>query len=303
MKVLIVGAGAVGGFFGAKLARAGHEVVLTARGENLAALRGRGVTITGLDDAEVGAETFQAVESPRGAGPFVLVLVCCKVQHTEAALRDLATELATDALVLSLQNGVESEETIERLLGLPTLLRATAYIGVELVAPGVIYWTSGGTIVVGELDGHRSDRLERLERSLREASIDVMVPPDIRRAKWQKLAWNASFNLVSALSGATIGAVLDGAESRLLIEAVMAEVEVVARAEGVEFEREYIPRVLRNAERSLRAVRPSTLQDRDKRKPLEHDALSGAVLRYGTRHGIATPASATLDRLARLVSS
>src|SRR6202008_3526150 len=102
------------------------------------------------------------------------------------------------------QNGVESEEAIERLLGLPALLRATAYVGVELIRPGVIYHTSGGTIVVGELDDRRSSRLDRLERFLREASIDVIVPPDIRRAKWQKLAWNASFNLVCALSGATI---------------------------------------------------------------------------------------------------
>jgi 2-dehydropantoate 2-reductase len=224
------------------------------------------------------------------------------VQHTETALTGLDAEPEPGALVLSLQNGVESEEAIERRLGLPPLLRATAYVGVELVRPGVIYHTSGGTIVVGERDDRRSERLDRLERVLREASIDVIVPPDIRRAKWQKLAWNASFNLVCALSGATIGTILDSPDARRLVEDAMAEVETVAKAEGVAFEVDYIPRVLRLAERLHRAVRPSTLQDRDKRRPLEHDALSGAVVRFGERHGIATPIARTLDRLATLVS-
>jgi len=301
VRVLIVGTGAVGGYFGAKLARFGHDVVFTARGENLEALRRRGLTIE-QTDGNLHVDGIRAVESPRGEGPFGLVLVCVKVQHTETALAGLSAEIQSHALVLSLQNGVESEEAIERLLGLPELLRGTAYVGVELVSPGVIHHTSGGTIVVGEIDGRRSERLESLERLLRDAAIDVIVPPDIRRAKWQKLAWNASFNLVSALSGAPIGGILDSPEARRVIETVMAEVEAVAAAESVPFEVEYIPRVLKLAERLHRAVRPSTLQDRDKRKPLEHDALTGAVVRFGERHGIATPMSRTLDRLARLVS-
>jgi 2-dehydropantoate 2-reductase len=276
-------------------------VVFTARGNNLDALRLRGLTIQRAEgDLHVGAP--RAAESPRGEGPFGLVLVCVKAQHTDVSLAGLGPELESGALVISLQNGVESEDRIERLLGVPALLRATAYVGVELVRPGVVRHTSGGTIVVGEIDGRRSQRLERLERLLCDAAIEVIVPPDILRAKWQKLAWNAAFNLVCALSGTTIGAILDDPEARGLVEQAMAEVEAVARAEGVAFEVDYVPRVLRLADRLHRAVRPSTLQDREKRKPLEHEALTGAVVRFGARHGIATPVNRTLDRLARLVS-
>jgi 2-dehydropantoate 2-reductase len=292
----------VGGYFGAKLALAGHDVMFTARRENLAALRRRGLTIERAErDLHIAAP--RAAESPRGEGPFELVLVCVKARHTDTALAGLDGELESGAIVISLQNGVESEDKIEQLLGVPSLLRATAYVGVELVRPGVVRHTSGGTIVVGEVDGRRSERLERLERLLSEAAIEVVVPPDILRAKWQKLAWNASFNLVCALSGATIGAILDDPEARGLVEQTMAEVEAVASAEGVTFEVDYVPRVLRLADRLHRAVRPSTLQDREKRRPLEHEALTGAVVRLGERHGVATPINRTLDRLARLVSA
>jgi 2-dehydropantoate 2-reductase len=276
-------------------------VVFTARGDNLEALRVRGLTIERAE-GDLHVRAPRAAGSPRGEGPFEVVLVCVKAQHTDAALAGLAPELEPGATVISLQNGVESEDTIEQLLGMPPLLRATAYVGVELVRPGVVRHTSGGTIVVGETDGRRSKRLERLERLLGEAAIEVIVPPDILRAKWQKLAWNASFNLVCALSGATIGAILDDPEARGLVERAMAEVEAVSSAEGVAFEVDYVPRVLRLAERLHRGVRPSTLQDREKRKPLEHEALTGAVVRFGERHGIATPVNRTFDRLARLVS-
>jgi 2-dehydropantoate 2-reductase len=286
MRILIVGAGAVGGYFGAKLARAGHEVVFTARGANLEALCASGLTIDGVE-GRFTISPAHAVESPHGQGPFA---------------RGLAAELAPGADVVSLQNGVESEPMIERLLGIPPILRAIAYVGAELVAPGVVRHASGGTIVVGELDDRRSERLERVEGALRDAGIDVVVPPSIQRAKWQKLAWNASFNLISALTGATIGGTLADPESRALVEATMREVEAVANAQGIEFDPDHVRRVMRHAERNLGFVRPSTLQDREKGKPLEHDALSGAVVRLGSKHGVATPVSRTLDALARLVS-
>jgi len=277
-------------------------VVFTARGEHLRALRERGLDLQSIEgDRRVAP--IRAVESPRSEGPFALVLVCVKAQHTEAALRDLGRELAADSLVISLQNGVESEPLIERLLGLPPMLRALAYVGAEIVAPGALRHVSGGTIVVGEPDDHRSARLERLERFLSNAAIEVAVPTSIARAKWQKLAWNASFNVISALTGSTIGGTLVDPASRRLVEAVMREVEAVANAQGIEFEREHIPRVLRHAERNLGFVRTSTLQDREKGKSLEHDALTGAVVRFGARFGVPTPVCETLDALASLVSA
>jgi 2-dehydropantoate 2-reductase len=302
VKILIVGAGAVGGYFGAKLVRVGHEVVFTARGENLRTLRERGLAIQSFEGDFVQTR-IRAIDSARGQGPFSLVLVCVKAYDTARAIEALGNELEPDSAVVSLQNGVESEPTIERLLDLPPMLRAIAYVGAELVAPGVVRHVSGGTIVIGEPDDRRSERLTRLERLLRDAAIDVVIPPNIRRAQWQKLAWNASFNLISALSGATIGGTLADPAARHLVEAAMREVEFVAGAQGIAFDPDHVRRMLQHAERNLGFVRPSTLQDREKRKPLEHDALSGAVVRFGRRHGVPTPIHQTLDALARLVSA
>jgi 2-dehydropantoate 2-reductase len=301
MRTLIVGTGAVGGFYGAKLARAGHEVVFTARGRNLEEIRARGLRLESFQ-GDIVVSPARAVETPEGLAAFELVLVCVKVQDTEAALEGLSGAIGAGTVVVSLQNGVESEELIERRLGLEPMIRGLAYVGVELVAPGVVRHASGGTILIGERDDHPSPRLERLERMLREAEIEVVVPQSIARAKWQKLAWNASFNVICALTCATIGGALASLEGRSLVQAAMGEVEAVARAQGIEFEPGHIPSMLRYAER-IPFVRPSTLQDREKGKPLEHDTLTGAVVRFGARVGVPTPVNQTLDALARLVSS
>jgi 2-dehydropantoate 2-reductase len=301
MRTLIVGAGAVGGYYGAKLARAGHDVVFTARGRNLKVIRDRGLRLESVEGPIV-VSPARALETPRGEATFELVLICVKAQHTEAALAELRGAVGASTLVLSLQNGVESEELIERSLGISPMVRGLAYVGVELVGPGTVRHSSGGTVVIGEPHDRPSSRLRRLAELLREASIEVVVPESIVRAKWQKLAWNASFNIICALTGVTIGAALADSKSRRLVETAMREVEAVAEAQGIEFDPDHIPKMLQYAER-IGFVRPSTLQDREKGKSLEHDALTGAVVRYGERFGVPTPVNQTLDGLARLVSS
>ncbi len=301
MRTLVVGTGGVGGYFGAKLVRAGHEVAMTARGANLVAIRANGLTIQSPHETVVVRPT-SAAESPRGLGPFDLVLVGVKAQDTAAALAGTRAELAPDAIVLSLQNGMDGEEGIETALEIPPILVSTAYVGVELVAPGVVRHASGNTLVIGERDDRRSARLDRLVASLEAAAIDVVVPKNIRLAKWQKLAWNASFNLICALSGATIGGVVAHPDSRALAIASMQEIAACAAAEGTPFEPDHVDKQIRLAEERHPAVRPSTMQDREKGKPLEHEALTGFVVRFGAEHGVPTPVSATLDALARLVS-
>ncbi|MGH7820290.1 MAG: ketopantoate reductase family protein, partial [Candidatus Binatia bacterium] len=176
MRTLVVGAGAVGGYFGAKLVRAGVPVTFVARGETLRRLRERGLRIDSAREGLLRIEPVDGVESPAARGPFDLVLVCVKAQDTADALRDVAAGLDPDAIILSLQNGVESEETIERLLGIPPMLRALAFIGAESVEPGIVRHVSGGTIVVGEPDDRPSPRLDRLTSALRAAAIEVRMP-------------------------------------------------------------------------------------------------------------------------------
>jgi 2-dehydropantoate 2-reductase len=302
MRILIVGSGAVGGYFGGRLAQAGQDITFLARDDNLRALSEQGLRIEG-GGRDFTVSPVKAIASPDGGDSFDLVIVCVKVLDTLAAVSGLRPHLGEAAIVISLQNGVESEPTIERALGLPPMLRALAFIGAELVAPGIIHLVEGGTIVVGEEDGRRSQRLDRLEHILRDAGIEVRVPGDVRRAKWQKLAWNAAFNVVAALSGKNVAELLARPSARRLVEDAMEEVRAVAAAQGIEFEKDYIPRVLRVTERDIGPVRPSTLQDRERGKPLEHDALTGAVVRFGERFGVPTPIHRALNTLAELVST
>jgi len=302
MRTLVVGAGAVGGYFGARLAERASPVVFLARGETLSALCERGIRVESEAHPSIRIFPVRAVDRAESEGPFDLVLVCVKSPDTAAAVRDLGNCLAPDAIVVSLQNGIENEEIIERVLGLPPIPRALAFIGAESIAFGAIRHRSGGTIVVGEPGDARSERLKRFVAFLESAGIDVRVPDDIAQAQWQKLAWNAAFNLVSALTGRTVGEALADPGGRRLVATVIDEVEAVARANGVRFEERYGERVLRYTERHLGMTRPSTLQDRERGRSLEHDALTGAVVRFAERSGMDAPVCRTLDTLAALAS-
>ena len=302
MKTLVVGAGAVGGYFGGRLARAGEDVTFLARGETLEALRRGGLRIDSAVHDSFRIRPVQALAPGETGGPFGLVLVCVKVPQTAAALVGLAASLAPEPVVLSLQNGVESEETVARLLGLGPIPRAVAHVGAETEAPGRIRHASGGRIVFGEPDGNRSPRLDRVAALFDRAAIRYEIRDDMARVQWQKLAWNASFNLVCAISGRNVGTVLADPQARALVETAMTEIESVAAALGIPFEEDHRARVFRYTERELGEVRPSTLQDRDRGRPLEHDALTGAVLRAAERTGVPTPVCRSLDVLAALLS-
>src|SRR6185436_3772348 len=165
MRILIHGAGAVGGYFGARLAHGGHAVTFVARGANLEALRRDGLTVR-LDGETLRTSPVQAVAEPREAASPELVLVCVKSYDTAAAADALRPVVGPETIVLSLQNGVENEDILARGLGLPPLLVGLTRIGVELVAPATIHYSGRGTIVFGEPDGRQTPRGRRVADAL-----------------------------------------------------------------------------------------------------------------------------------------
>ncbi|HJQ85702.1 MAG TPA: 2-dehydropantoate 2-reductase [Candidatus Binatia bacterium] len=300
MRVLVHGAGAVGGYFGALLARGGHEVWFVARGENLAALKARGLTVR-LDGAELHVAPVQAVADPSAAPPPDLILVCVKSYDTPAAAGTLRPVVGPETIVLSLQNGIENEELLARGLGLPPLLVALTRIGVALVAPAVVAYSGRGTILYGEPDGSESPRARRVADGLRTANVPFQLRRDVLVAAWEKLAWNAAFNAVTALTRTTVAQALALPATRDLIVAAMEEVDAVATASGVPVRRTRTDAVLEDSATGLPDFHTSMLQDVLKGRRLEHDAINGAVVRAATRAGIAAPVNATLVRLlARL---
>jgi len=305
MRILVHGAGAVGGYFGALLQRGGHEVWFVARGANLAALRERGLVV------RLGAETLElapvnAVSDP-GAGPFPeLILVCVKSYDTAAAAVALRPVAGPETIVLSLQNGIENEEVLARAIGLPPLMVALTRIGVALVAPATIEYSGRGTIVFGEVDGRTTARAERVAAALGAAGVPYELRSDILVPAWEKLAWNAGFNAVTTLTQATVAEVLAQPASRDLVVAAMEEVDAVASALGIAVRRTRTEAVLAESVAGLPDFETSMLQDHRRGRRLEHDALNGAVVRAAARAGVAVPVNrvllallARLDRPAR----
>jgi 2-dehydropantoate 2-reductase len=300
VRVLVLGAGAVGGYFGARLAEGGHDVTLVARGRNLEALRRDGLVVQ-LPDGTRRLSGVRAVDDPSHAPPPELALVCVKSYDTPAAASALRAAVRPDTIVLSLQNGVENEAVLARALELPPLLVGLTFIGVELVAPGTVHYTGRGEILFGEPDGSESPRVRRLAEIFTSARVPFQLRDDILVVAWEKLAWNAGFNAVTTLTGRTVGEVLAQPATRDLIATTMIETDAVATTLGIPVRRDRLARVLAESAAEMPDFATSMLQDLRRGRRLEHDALNGAVVRAAARVGVAVPLNRTvLALLARL---
>jgi 2-dehydropantoate 2-reductase len=294
-RVLVIGAGGVGGYYAAQLAASGSPVTLVARGAHGAALRADGLRVRYPDGRET-RHPVAVCENPHAAGVADLVLVAVKSYDTEDAARLLAPCVGADTAVLSLQNGPENEEVIARVAELPPLLLAVTYIGSEIAAPGVIAYSGAAEIVFGEPDGTTSERTARVAAWLAKASVKHRVSTRIHHVVWDKLAWNAAFNAITTITRRSVREALDDAHGHALIRDTMQETFDVAHGLGIAVPVR-IEASLEHSRRVLPEFRTSMLQDLERGKRLEHDALNGAVSRAGARAGVATPLNTTLARL------
>jgi 2-dehydropantoate 2-reductase len=296
-RVLVHGAGAVGGYFGALLAAGGHDVTFVARGDNLGALRAQGLVVHLGEGRSIRLPSVHAVADPAEAPGADLVLVCVKSYDTPAAAAVLRPAVGPDTVVLSLQNGIENEERLAAGLGLPPLMVALTRIGVAVVSPATIAYSGRGTILFGEPDGRTSARAERVADLFRAAGVPHQLRADILVAAWEKLAWNAGFNAVTTLTRTTVAEALAVPASRALVVDAMEEVDAVATALGVPVRRARTEKVLEDSVAGLPEFRTSMLQDLLRGRRLEHDALNGAVVRAAGRAGVPVPVNRTLCAL------
>jgi 2-dehydropantoate 2-reductase len=302
MKILVMGAGAVGAYFGARLQAAGEDVVFCARGANLAAMRERGLEITSIR-GDLRLAAVAATDNPAVFAPYDLVLFCVKTYDTEPAARALAGCLKPGAAVLTLQNGIENEERLEAVFGRGAVMGGNARVGVEVPAPGKIVHLSTGHIDFGELDGRSTERARAIADAFRRAGILGELSSGIRKLRWDKLLWNGAFNTVATLTRRRVGEIIDDPESLKLVRRLMTEALEVARAEGADLGDDRIDYYLAHSQKNLRALKTSTQQDLERGKPLEVEALAGAVVRAARRHGVAAPAYETIYALLRLLDS
>lgn len=296
MRIAIMGAGALGACFGGWLAKGGAEVTFIARGAHLDAMRGSGLAVESpLGDFSL--HRLEAVGSPDGIGPVDVVIFAVKLWSTEEAGQAIIPLIGPDTAVLSLQNGIDSEATLARRLGRDHVWGGVAQWGAEIVSPGRVRHVGAGNLTLfAELDNVRTPRAEKFLSACRDAGIDARIPADIFSEIWKKFVFLSAFSAVTCLARLPVGPILENEHSRVLFSDAVAEAVAVARAEGIDLPSTIDQDILERARGLPPIAKASMLRDLEAGRPLEVDWLSGAIVRLGQRHGIATPVHAVTLR-------
>ena len=288
MRVLVVGAGGVGGYFGAHLVRAGTAVTFLARGAHLEAIRRDGLRIRSAIDGEWTVKA-DAVGDVAGQPPPDGVLLCVKSVDNETAAAANRPLIGSDPAGVSLQNGVDNEETIERVLGPGHAVGGVAYVFATIESPGVIAHRLGGRVVFGELDGRPRPRLERLRAAFAAAGVPAEVVPDIRRALWDKYLMISAQAGMTGLTRAPIGVIRSVPETWRMYRLIVEELAAIAHAGGVRLADDVVETVVKAAEGLVPEALSSLHHDLVQGRRLELEALHGHAARLGQRLGVPTP--------------
>jgi len=299
-RVAVVGAGAVGGYFGGMLARGGVPTVLIGRPDFVAAVERNGLTLDTVHfKATIALAASTEMSAAQGAD---LVLFCVKTTDTDATARALAPFLASDCTVLSLQNGVENADRISAITGRPAF-SAAVYLAAAVTAPGVVKHTGRGDLIIGPA----GDQLHSIARLWRSAGVGCIVSDRIQDQLWEKLICNCALNAISALSDLTYGAIGEDDAAWEVAVRVIEEAMAVARAAGIQPTRmddtEAAIATVRQLTRQIAAAHSSTALDLRRRKRTEIDALNGYLARRGHELGVPTPVNRTLWALVRAAES
>jgi 2-dehydropantoate 2-reductase len=294
MKVAVMGAGAVGCYYGGMLARAGHEVVLIARPRHVEAIQCDGLRLdTQHFDEYVRVAASTDASAVSGAK---LVLFCVKSTDTDAAARSLAPHLERDALIVSLQNGVENAERLRELLP-QEAAAAVVYVASEMAGAGHVKHHGRGELVI-----EPSSASEEVARVMAAAGVPTEISDNVRGALWAKLVLNCAYNALSALSRLPYGKLVQGEGVTRAMRDVVEECLAVAQADGVTLPGDVDASVRRIAE-TMPNQFSSTAQDMMRGKRSEIDHLNGLIVRRGEALGVPTPANRMLHVLVKLIES
>jgi len=319
MKIAIVGAGAIGGYLGARLSAAGEDVTFIARNRNLEAINARGFRLILEDGSELHAPAARAVRDPADAGPQDAVLLTVKAHQVVDLLPRMRDLFGPETTVVTMINGVpwwyfhrlegawqgrgldsvDPGGVIAAHIEPERVIGSVVYPAAELLEPGLVKVIEGNRFTLGEPDGTRSERVERLSRALMNAGFKAPVSKDIRSEIWVKLWGNLTFNPISALTHATLEQICTFAPTRELAVRLMTEAREVAQALGVQFRISLEQRIA--GAQAVGAHKTSMLQDVEAGRALELEALVGAVIELGRITGTPTPTIEAVYALTRLL--
>ena len=289
-----MGAGAVGGYFGAKLAAAGHKVAFIARGKHLEALRRGGLRINSPGGA-LHIENALFTDDPARTDTAELILLCVKSYDTELAARALEPIIQGKTAILSLQNGIDNPEKIAQCFGEHRTVAGVVYVGAQVVAPGVVEHSSGGRIILGPLSGGGSQPAKEVHETLAACAIPCEISADIKTALWRKLLWNAPFCAIGCLTGASVRSIVASESLSTLAMDCMEEVRQAAQTCKVHLPPRLVDETFEFS-KTLGEFKPSMLQDLQAGKPLEYEAFNGIVVRLLNGAGKDAPVNKVLYR-------
>ena len=287
MKIAVIGAGGVGGYFGARLAAAGNDVTFVQRGPHLEAMRANGLRLASpLGDVEL--PTVMATDNSADIGPVDVVLVAVKSGHTEQAAESIKALLGPETAVITLQNGIENEDRLVAVLGPDHVMGGAAYILSLIEAPGIIRHSGqNARIIFGELDGALSPRARAFHGVCQAAGIDAHLSADIWTDLWAKFVFLCPHNGLTALTRLPIGRVREDPECREILRQATQECHALAEARGID-----LPAASRDDPMARYDALPHDMTssmhyDVTHGKPLELEWLNGAVVRMGRENGVA----------------
>lgn len=310
MRFLIAGAGAIGGYIGAKMARANQDVTLFARGAHLAAMQQRGLRVISAEgDFEVRPNVIGSLEN---AGPFDVIILGVKAHGLTALAPQIAPLIGENTTVVSTQNGipwwyfedrplerVDPGGIIARSIPMRSVVASLVYLGTDIVEPGVIRHDEGNRISLGEPDGSRSERCKGIAEALIKSGLRCPITARIRHEIWVKILGNVAFNPISALTGATLAGMVRDPGVNALVRNIMTEVEAAATKLGIELPISIDQRIA-GAEK-VGEHKTSMLQDLESGRPMELEAVVGAVVEIGERLGVEMPHTKSVYACAKLL--
>lgn len=295
MRIAVIGAGAVGGYFGGRLAQSGHEVFFVARGETLEALRSGGLQVKSIA-GDFAIEKPNATSEPAEIGTVDVILLAVKAPQVKEVAQTLKPLVGPETVLIPLQNGLEAPATAAAILGDDVVVGGLCKVFTSKTGPATIeHLGLEPTIELGELDGLPSERVERIRREFSKAQgMQTVVPEDIRTAMWQKLIYVEPFGAVGSVARAPAGVLRAIPETRRLIEAAMEEIVAVARKRGIALDPTLPAQAVKRMDNLPAQATASMQRDILEGRPSELDLQTGTLVRYAAESGVDVPVHATI---------
>lgn len=289
MKIMVMGTGGVGAYYGGLLARQGNDVTFIARGAHLQAIREKGLQVKSIF-GDFTVSPAQATDNPAEVKDADLILFCVKTYHTDESVEAIRPVVGSQTTILSLQNGVDAVERIGKVVGLDHVLGGATWLSSAVEAPGVVKHVSQfRRIVFGELDGRRSERVESIFAVLNKTGITVEISENILKILWTKFVFISAASSLGSLTRLPMGDYRSVPETREMIVSLMREVEALARAQGIPLNEDVVQKSLEFMDNAAPHIKASMQLDVESGRRTELDSMVGVIGRKGRELGVPTP--------------